>query len=211
MRITIDGPAGVGKTSVGRKVAEKFSLVFIQSGRLYRALAYGSIHGLDSESLRLEAEQGTEPLLTIAGKELKDGLDSEEIGEEASKLAKKPETRRLVNSRIIRIAERKDVLVEGRDIGTEVLPDADLKIYLTATPEERARRRKKQVETELSREEIAKKLKRRDERDQTRELAPLKPAEDAVIIDTTDISEAEVVRRVSNLTKELCDSPCGRD
>lgn len=199
MQVTIDGPAGVGKTSVGRKVARRFSLSFIQSGQLYRALAYGKINDLELDSLSLTPGDKTEPELVIGGEKPSEELAREEIGEKASKLAKKEKIRELVNERIIDIAEDRDVLVEGRDIGTAVLTEAEVKIYLTATAEERAGRRKKQMKTDLSIEEIESGIKKRDKRDQTRELAPLKPAEDAEIIDTTSLSEREVVKQVSGI------------
>jgi len=202
MQVTIDGPAGVGKTSVGRRVAEKFDLLFIQSGRLYRAIAYGRIHGLDPGTLSLEVNDGPEPELLMEGRPLSGELSTEEIGEEASKLAKEEAVRKLVNSNIIEIARNQDVLVEGRDIGTEVLTEAEVKIFLTASAEERARRRKNQIDTARTLEEIEAAIKKRDERDQTRKLAPLKPAEDASIIDTTSLSEAEVVARVSAIVSE---------
>lgn len=199
MKVTIDGPAGVGKTSVGRQVARRFSLLFIQSGQLYRALAYGRINDLELDSLSLEPGDKTDPELLMGGKKLKEELTTEEIGEKASKLAKKKEIRELVNEIIIDTAADSDVLVEGRDIGTAVLTDAEIKIYLTASAEERARRRKKQMKTDRPLNEIEAGIKKRDKRDQTRELAPLKPADDAVIIDTTSLSEGEVVDRISGI------------
>ena len=202
MQVTIDGPAGVGKTSVGSKVAKKFSLLFIQSGQLYRALAYGKINDLNFKSLYLKAKNGPETELLLEGKKLTEELTGENIGEEASKLAKEEEIRKLVNRTITDIAAEKDVLVEGRDIGTVVLDQAEVKIFLTASAQERARRRKKQTETDRTLEEIEAGIKKRDKRDQTRNLAPLKPAEDAVIIDTTTLSEGEVVNQISGIITE---------
>ncbi|MCF7889648.1 (d)CMP kinase [Candidatus Bipolaricaulota bacterium] len=199
MQVTIDGPAGVGKTSVGRKVARRFSLLFIQSGQLYRALAYGRINDLDLESLSLRSRGKTEPELSIGGEKVREELTTEVIGEKASKLAKEEGIRNLVNEIIVDFAGDRDVLVEGRDIGTEVLTEAEVKIYLTASAEERARRRKKQMKTDRTLEEIEAGIKKRDNRDQTRKLAPLEPAEDAIIIDTTSLSEREVVERVSGI------------
>lgn len=202
MQVTIDGPAGVGKTSVGKKVARRFSLLFIQSGQLYRALAYGRINDLELESLSLQYGDKLEPVLSMGGIKIKEELTSEEIGEEASKLAKNERIREIVNEKITDIARDRDVLVEGRDIGTAVLTEAEVKIYLTASAEERARRRKKQIKTDRPLEEIETGIKKRDKRDQTRELAPLKPAENAVIIDTTSLSEGEVVDRISEIITE---------
>lgn len=199
MQVTIDGPAGVGKTSVGKKVANRFSLLFIQSGQLYRALAYGELNHLDYSSLALNPEGDHHLELTMEGEDITKKLTSEEIAEEASKLAKKKEIRALVNDRISQIARDKDVLVEGRDIGTEVLPDADIKIFLTASAKERAKRRKRQLQIDRPLKEIEEGIKKRDERDQNREIAPLKPAEDAVILDTNLLDESKVVERVTGL------------
>ncbi len=202
MQVTIDGPAGVGKTSVGREVAERFSLLFIQSGQLYRALAYGRINDLKLESLSLsKSNDKIEPELTIGGERLGEELTTEVIGEKASKLAKEEEIREQVNDIIVEISEEKDVLVEGRDIGTAVLTKAKVKIYLTASAEERARRRKSQLKTDRSLKEIKASIKKRDNRDQTRDLAPLKPAGDAIVIDTTTLSEREVIDRVSEIVR----------
>lgn len=203
MKVTIDGPAGVGKSSVGREVAKKFSLLFIQSGQLYRALAYGRSNDLNLESLNLnKSNDKLEPELTIEGESLGEELTKEEIGEKASKLAKEERIREQVNKIIVDVAEDKDVLVEGRDIGTAVLTKAEVKIYLTASAEERAKRRKSQLKTDRTLEEIEASIKKRDNRDQTRELAPLKPADDAIVIDTTTLSESQVIDRVSEIIRD---------
>ncbi|MBS3739906.1 (d)CMP kinase [Candidatus Bipolaricaulota bacterium] len=199
MQVTIDGPAGVGKTSVGKKVADRFSLLFIQSGQLYRALAYGKLNQMDYSSLALNPEGDSNLELTIGGEEVTKKLTSEEIAEEASKLAKKKEIRALVNDRISRIARDQDVLVEGRDIGTEVLPDAEVKIFLTASAKERAKRRKKQLQIDRPLKDIENGIKKRDERDQNREISPLRPADDAVILNTNSLDESKVVERVASL------------
>lgn len=201
MQVTIDGPAGVGKTSVGRAVAKQFSLVFIQSGQLYRAVAYGKLNSLVYENLSLKKGEGVGAIPLLGGERLTDELDSEEIGEQASKLAKKPEVRDLVNEVILEIASGEDVLVEGRDIGTEVLPDAGLKVFLTASARERAKRRKKQLGSDRDLEEIEAGIVKRDDRDQKREVAPLRPAEDAEIIDTTNLSRDEVVEQVARMVE----------
>lgn len=199
MQVTIDGPAGAGKTSVGRRVADRFSLFFIQSGQLYRGLAYGKLNSLNYETLTLKAGVKGEPELILDGERINEELESEEVGEEASKLAQKPEIREMVNERIHNIAQNNDVLVEGRDIGTEVLPDAEVKIFLTASARDRAKRRKEQLDTDRPLKEIEAGIKKRDRRDQEREVAPLKPAEEAEVIDTTELSLSEVVGQVSNL------------
>lgn len=201
MQITIDGPAGVGKTSVGRRVASRFSLVFIQSGQLYRAIAYARDKGLAESDIQYHAEEVGEPQLYIGKEQVVEELDSQEVGELASRLATKPEVRSQVNRIIKNTAQDKEVLVEGRDIGTVVLPGADLKIFLTASPRERAVRRRKQLGKELDLDELEREISNRDKRDSTRDLAPLKPAEDATIIDTTSKTEDEVVDRVTALVE----------
>lgn len=205
MQVTIDGPAGVGKTSVGGAVAEQFSLVFIQSGQLYRAIAYGKLNSLDYENLSLKKGENLEAIPSLGGEKLTDELNSEEIGEEASKLAKKPEVRDLVNETILETASGEDILAEGRDIGTQVLPDAEAKVFLTASTSERARRRKKQLDLDRNLGEIEAGITKRDDRDQKREVAPLRPAEDAEVIDTTDLSLEEVVNRVVKMVELIKD------
>ena len=198
MQVAIDGPAGAGKTSVGREIARQFSLLFIQSGKLYRALAYGKINGIELDSLSLEPGEGAEAELLIGDESVTEELDTEEIGEEASKMAKLTRIRNLVNDTIIEIARERSVLVEGRDIGTAVLTDADIKIYLTADIEERARRRGKQLGV-ASEKEILEKMISRDNRDQDRDIAPLKAADDAFIIDSTNLALSETVNEVCDI------------
>ncbi|MFB6291375.1 MAG: (d)CMP kinase [Candidatus Bipolaricaulia bacterium] len=207
MQVTIDGPAGVGKTSVGKEIAKKFSLLFIQSGKLYRALAYGEVNDLEKESLSFRPTDNYEPELKMGDKILSEELYTEEISEAASKLAKEKNVRELINGRINDIAKKNDVLVEGRDIGTEVLPNAEVKIYLTASTKERARRRKAQLQTDRSLKEIETGIKERDNRDQTRKIAPLTPAEDAEIIDTTSMTEREVVDQISRIIIDRTTKP----
>ncbi|MFP4135458.1 MAG: (d)CMP kinase [Candidatus Acetothermia bacterium] len=203
VRVTIDGPAGVGKTSVGREVAESFGLLFVQSGRLYRGIAYGKLQSKDYRTLTLKPGTGCVPELLLNGEGIPEDLDTEEVGEEASKLAQRAEIRDLVNDRIHDIAQTRDVLVEGRDIGTVVLPEADVKVFLTASARERARRRKKQLDLDRPLGKIEEGIKRRDRRDEEREVAPLKPAEEATIIDTTELSEREVIEQVSELVERF--------
>ncbi len=206
MQVTIDGPAGVGKTSVGRQVAKGFSLLFIQSGQLYRAMAYAHREGLPDESIELAVGDQGGTYLTIDGVDAEAKLTSEEIGDLASQMAQDQEVRDRVNGVIVDLARDRDVLVEGRDIGTVVLPNADLKVFLTASPRERAIRRHKQLGGERTVEEIEEEIAHRDDRDKNREIAPLKPAVDAVIIDTTSLAENEVVKEISDLIRERIDS-----
>ncbi|MFP3952658.1 MAG: (d)CMP kinase [Candidatus Acetothermia bacterium] len=207
MQVTIDGPAGVGKTSVGRQAARSFSLLFIQSGQLYRAMAYAKKNGLTDKSVKLSVDDRGETHLTIDGEDVEEKLETEEIGDLASQMAQRRKVRDGVNDIIVEESRDKDVLVEGRDIGTVVLPDADLKIFLTASPRERAIRRHKQLGGERTVDEIEKEISHRDERDKSREIAPLKPAEDAVIIDTTSLTKNEVVNKISDLIRRRAANP----
>ncbi len=205
MQVTIDGPAGVGKTSVGSRVAEKFSLLFIQSGSLYRALAYADENNLNPDAIEFAIDNTHHAHLMIKGKNVNSDLDSEGIGELASKLAKKERVRNKVNEIITNVSKGEDVLVEGRDIGTVVLPNADIKVFLTASPHQRALRRHKQISTQGRVEDIEAELLKRDNRDKTRKTAPLKPAKDAKIIDTTSLTEDQVVDKISALvSKRIC-------
>lgn len=204
MQVTIDGPAGVGKTSVGSRVAEKFSLLFIQSGSLYRAIAYADKNNLNLDSIEFAINDAYHTHLMIEGKKVNSDLDSEKIGELASRLARKGKVRDKVNEIITNVSKGEDVLVEGRDIGTVVLTHAGLKVFLTASSHERALRRHKQISAQGKVEDIEAELLKRDNRDKTRKIAPLKPAKDAKIIDTTSLTEDQVVEKISGLvTKHI--------
>jgi len=196
MQVAIDGPAGAGKTTVGETLARRFCFLFVESGGLYRGLAHAQLRGLSPESVRLEeAEGGIRAELVVDGEREVPQLGSEEVGERASQLARKEEVRDLVTEKLRRFCSLRDVVVEGRDIGTVVLPQAEVKIFLTASARERARRRKEQL-PELADEpleEIERAIERRDERDRNRDIAPLKPAEGAVKIDSTDLTLGETV------------------
>lgn len=204
VQVTIDGPAGVGKTSVGSRVAEKFSLLFIQSGSLYRAIAYADKNNLNLDSIEFAINDAYHTHLMIEGKKVNSDLDSEKIGELASRLARKGKVRDKVNEIITNVSKGEDVLVEGRDIGTVVLTHAGLKVFLTASSHERALRRHKQISAQGKVEDIEAELLKRDNRDKTRKIAPLKPAKDAKIIDTTSLTEDQVVEKISGLvTKHI--------
>ncbi len=211
--VAIDGPAGSGKSSVARAVAERLGLVNLNTGATYRAVALVALReGLD-------LDDGTALATTGAGVDLApDGVlyDGEPIPEEAlrtpevsaaaSKVSAHPELRRVLVERQ-RVAAKKaeasgGAVVEGRDIGTVVLPDARLKVFLSASPEERARRRALQTGRETELERITEAMRVRDKRDSEREVSPLKSAPDAVVLDTTDLSLEGVVSRVVELAHE---------
>ena len=211
--VAIDGPAGSGKSSVARAVAERLGIVNLNTGATYRAVALVALReGLDLDDETALATTGAGVDLTPDGV-LYDGepipeeaLRTPEVSAAASKVSAHPELRRVLVERQ-RVAAKKaeasgGAVVEGRDIGTVVLPDARLKVFLSASPEERARRRALQTGRETELERITEAMRLRDKRDSEREVSPLKSAPDAVVLDTTDLSLEGVVSRVVELAHE---------
>ena len=214
MLVAIDGPAGSGKSSVAQAVARELGLIDLNTGAAYRAVALLALReGVDLEDGALLAEIARRVDLDAEGARV-DGasvpekdLRAPEVSAAASKVSAKPEVREVLLS-VQREAAQKarregGAVVEGRDIGTVVLPEADLKIFLQAAPEERARRRAHQTGREAELDRIREAIKKRDRQDSERETSPLKPAPDAVILDTTALSLDEVVSRVLDLARGL--------
>lgn len=219
--VTIDGPAGAGKSSVARVLAQRMDFTYLESGALYRAVALAANRaGLandDAEALERLAGAARIDLRVQAGglkvfldgQEVTDELRSEEVGNKASAISKLPALRKHLNDLQRRLAAGRRVVVEGRDAGTIVFPQAQAKFFLTASLEERARRRVAQLvegglESDL--EAVARQMAARDSQDQSRSAAPLRPAKTAQIVDTTDLSLEEVVglltRRIAARLKE---------
>lgn len=195
MVIAIDGPAGAGKSSVARAVAKELGFTYLDSGAMYRSVALAALEqGADPAEVarRLRVEVGDRVLLD--GRDVTEAIRTPEVSEAASRAAADPAVRAAMVAQQRRLLETGDWVAEGRDIGTVVAPDADLKIFLTASPEERARRRAAELGAELDAVQAEQAL--RDERDATREHSPLRPAPSAVALDTTDLNLADVVRRV---------------
>ena len=211
--VAIDGPAGSGKSSVARAVAERLGIVNLNTGATYRAVALVALReGLDLDDGTALATTGAGVDLTpdgvlYDGEPIPEGaLRTPEVSAAASKVSAHPELRRVLVERQ-RVAAKKaeasgGAVVEGRDIGTVVLPDARLKVFLSASPEERARRRALQTGRETELERITEAMRLRDKRDSEREVSPLKSAPDAVVLDTTDLSLEGVVSRVVELAYE---------
>jgi CMP/dCMP kinase len=211
--VAIDGPAGSGKSSVARAVAERLGLVNLNTGATYRAVALVALReGLDLDDGTTLATKGAGVDLAPDGV-LYDGepipeeaLRNSEVSAAASKISAHPELRHVLVERQQVAAKKAEAsggaVVEGRDIGTVVLPDARLKVFLSASPEERARRRALQTGRETELERITEAMRVRDKRDSEREVSPLKSAPDAVVLDTTDLSLEEVVSRVVELAHE---------
>ncbi len=208
MVIAIDGPAGAGKSSVARGVAAELGLTYLDSGAMYRCVALAGIaRGADLDDAEGMGELAAGLSIAMTGKRVElDGRDvSEEIREPAvseasSRVSVHPKVREAMVAAQRRMIAAGGYVAEGRDIGTVVSPDAPLKVFLTASAEERARRRAAQTgEDEAA---VLKAQLERDRRDQTREHSALRPAEDAVGIDTTGLSQEDVVARVVALARE---------
>ena len=214
MLVAIDGPAGSGKSSVARAVAERLGFANLNTGATYRAVALVALReGLDLEDAAALATVGRGVELAAGGVSYggehipEDALRTPEVAAAASRVSAHPELREVLverqraSARGARAAG--GAVVEGRDIGTVVLPDAELKVFLSAAPEERARRRALQTGREEELERIREAMRTRDKRDSEREASPLKPAPDALVLDTTGLSLEAVVSRVVELAREL--------
>ena len=211
--VAIDGPAGSGKSSVARAVAERLGLINLNTGATYRAVALVALRdGVDLEDGAALAAVGGEVDLTAEGVLYRgepipeDALRTPEVAAAASKVSAHPELREVLVERQRAAARRArasgGAVVEGRDIGTVVLPEAELKVFLSASPEERARRRALQTGREAELERIHKAMQKRDKQDSEREVSPLRSAPDAVVLDTTGLSLEGVVSRVVELAGE---------
>jgi cytidylate kinase len=196
--VAIDGPAGAGKSTVARALADALGFTYLDTGAMYRAVALAaSERGLEPGVLAssLEIEPGER--LRVDGRDVTDEIRTPEVSEAASRAAADPEVRRAVAAQQQRLLAHGDWVAEGRDIGTVIAPDAEVKVFLTADPAERARRRA----AELGVDEAIVKAEQaiRDERDRTREHSPLQPAPGAVVLDTTHMTLPEVVDRIAGL------------
>lgn len=202
MVIAIDGPAGSGKSTVARAVAVRLGLEYLDTGAMYRSVAFAALRsGVDPEDHEVVANLARNIDLEVdpGGKVSVDGVDATieirgpEVTRAVSIVAANPEVRSEMRARQRQwVARRGGGVMEGRDIGTVVFPDARLKVYLDASPEVRAARRSKEV-ADLSYETVASDLARRDALDQTRSHDPLRTADDAVVIDTSDLGVEEIV------------------
>ena len=214
--VAIDGPAGAGKSTIAKLVAKEKGYIYVDTGAMYRGLA---IHFLDKGIQPQETEKVIEACkdaeVTIAyedavqhvylnGKDISSRLRNEEVGNMASVTSAIPEVRKKLLELQQNLAKTQNVIMDGRDIGTCVLPHADVKVYLTASVETRAKRRYQELQEkgeDCNLEEIAHDIEDRDRRDMTREIAPLKQAEDAVLVDSSDMTIAEVVKTIVDLCR----------
>jgi cytidylate kinase len=213
--LTVDGPSGSGKGTVSRALARHTGWLLLDSGALYRLVALaGAAAGLRADDAVRHAElaramqvefgayaDGEEQVL-LNGRDVSGEIRSETAGQGASRVAAWPEVRTALLARQRAFARPPGLVADGRDMGTVVFPQADLKIFLTATPEERALRRYKQLKdkgSDVSLAALSREIAERDLRDQTRQVAPLRPAPDACVIDSTGLNVEAVVARVLEL------------
>ncbi|ARI77234.1 (d)CMP kinase [Halobacillus mangrovi] len=217
MTIAIDGPAAAGKSTVAKKVAEKLSIIYVDTGAMYRALTWKAIQEnvtLEDETALTELLKNTELKLVqspmgqkvvLNGDDVSEAIRTNEVTNQVSIVAKHKSVREEMVKRQQELVEEQGVVMDGRDIGTHVLPNADVKIFMIASVEERAERRhkeNKQKGYESNLEEIKSDIRKRDEIDSNRKTAPLVKAEDAIEVDTTSLSIEEVVDKIIAIVKE---------
>lgn len=199
MLIAIDGPAGAGKSTVARAVADALGFTYLDTGAMYRCVALAHLRGAeDPLDCAIDLANGS---VTLDGEDVTAAIRTPEVSELASQVAARPEVRgHLVTLQRAMIGNG-DYVAEGRDIGTVVAPDAELKVFLTASPEERARRRAEQTGADA--EQVLQEQTERDTRDTTREHSPLQPAHDARRVDTTGLSIDEVAHEIVRLAQAV--------
>lgn len=216
--IAIDGPAGAGKSSIAKALSKKLGYIYIDTGAMYRAVALFFVENnvSDSADSRIESllekleisikyEDGAQKVI-LNGEDVTDKLRLEEIGKLASKFSAIGSVREKLVALQRKLAQKENVVMDGRDIGTVVLPNADLKIYLSASSKVRAKRRYLELlekgHTDLDINEIEDEIIKRDEADMNREISPLKQADDAYYLDSSDMTLEEVVSKILSMVKE---------
>jgi cytidylate kinase len=201
MVIAIDGPAGAGKSTVAKAVAAQLGFTYLDTGAMYRAVALAARrdHRPPAETARrIRIDVGDR--VTIDGEDVTDAIRTPDVSADASRVASDPEVRAALVAEQQRLLGGGDWVAEGRDIALVVAPDAEVKVFLTATPEERAKRRAKQLGGDLA--TVLKEQAMRDERDNTPGRSILEPAPDAVPVDTTGLTLDEVVAQIATLAVE---------
>lgn len=209
--IAIDGPAGAGKSTIARRVAKELSFIYVDTGAMYRAMALyllrREVNKDDTEQIgnicqdaeiSIEYQNG-EQIVLLNDENVNSYLRTEEVGNMASVSSAVPRVREKLLSLQRKLARDMSVVMDGRDIGTTILPDADVKIYLTASSLTRAKRRYLELQekgTVCNLDDIQKDIEERDQRDMNREISPLRQAEDAVLVDSSDLTIQQVVDRI---------------
>lgn len=215
--IAIDGPAGAGKSTIAKKVAKELSFIYVDTGAMYRAMAYyllsQGIKGDEQEAIAekcqgadisIEYKDG-EQIVILNGENVNGVIRTEEVGNMASVSSANPKVREHLLKLQRTLAASNDVVMDGRDIGTTILPDAEVKIYLTASPETRAKRRALEYEQKgiaCDINQICQDIVARDLRDINREISPLKQAEDAVLVDSSEMGIDEVVNAILHVYRQ---------
>ena len=215
--IAIDGPAGAGKSTIAKKVAKELSFIYVDTGAMYRAMAYyllsQGIKGDEQEAIAekcqgadisIEYKDG-EQIVILNGENVNGVIRTEEVGNMASVSSANPKVREHLLKLQRTLAASNDVVMDGRDIGTTILPDAEVKIYLTASPETRAKRRALEYEQKgiaCDINLICQDIVARDLRDMNREISPLKQAEDAVLVDSSEMGIDEVVNAILHVYRQ---------
>lgn len=214
--VAIDGPAGAGKSTIAKLVAKKKKYIYVDTGAMYRAMAIHFlkknicpeetekvIRACEDADVSITYENGVQQVY-LNGENVTSRLRTEEVGNMASKTSAIPEVRGKLLELQRGLAETEDVIMDGRDIGTNILPNADVKIYLTASVETRAKRRyeeliEKGISCDLK--NIETDIRERDERDMSRKIAPLKQAKDAILVDSSEMNIQEVVDTICGYCK----------
>ncbi len=213
IQIAIDGPAGAGKSTIAKLLAEKLGITYLDTGAMYRALTWKVLkEGIDldkeeliiikAENIIIELNQNS---VYVDGQDVSEDIREPIISQSVSQVAKIPQVRKIMVDLQRKIGDKKDIVMDGRDIGTHVLPKAKYKFFLTATVDERARRRALELSLKgfpSNIEDMKREIIKRDDIDTTRKASPLKAAVDAKIIDTTNLSIDEVVDKLTNIVSK---------
>ena len=216
--IAIDGPAGAGKSSIAKALSKRLGYIYIDTGAMYRAVALFFLENnvadgtdsrieslLDKLEISIKYEDGAQKVI-LNGEDVTGKLRLEEIGKLASKFSAIGSVREKLVALQRKLAQKENVVMDGRDIGTVVLPNADLKIYLSASSKVRAKRRYLELlekgQTDLDINDIEDEIVKRDEADMNREISPLKQADDAYYLDSSDMTLEEVVSKILSMVKE---------
>ena len=214
MIVTIDGPAGTGKSTVARTLADRLGFEFLNTGAMYRAVAYACLQsGLDLNDQLAVADIANQVEIAFAknrlllgGQDVTHAIHGQDVTQSASIVAANPAVRARLVDLQRRVGKDSNLVTEGRDQGTIVFPNAECKFFLTASPEERARRRQRELQEKgdaITLAELIEQQQLRDRRDESRTVSPLRPAEDALQIDTTEMSLAEVATYLEQLVQKV--------